>query len=457
MRNVWRFFILLSLLLISMGWCTTPRQKPNIVFLLADDMGYGELGVYGQQTVKTPHLDALAAQGKRFTDFYAGCSVCSPSRAVLMTGRHTGHTSIRGNLGVFQNSRWRRVPLRKDEKTLGEMLQQAGYQTAFIGKWHLGIPQDVSTWAANRGFDYAVQEQWGTSKAGEDYDALVHWINGTQASVRYDQEKYDCIDEFRTNFALEYLQKRGPDKPFFLLMSYRTPHAHEFYIRNKTMYAEHGWPDVDRRHAARITLLDWQIKRLLDTLEATGDLKNTVVFYTSDNGPHRERGHDHMLFKSAGGLRGHKRDLYEGGIRVPLIVYWKDQIQPGTVSNHIGAFHDVMPTIAELAGATVPNQTDGISFLPTLLDQSQPTHNHLYWELQIVHKQKQGFKQAVRMGKWKGVRIGNQPQIELYDLDKDLREQHNLASRFPDIVRRIEGIMAEASVQNPHYPFSGDS
>jgi arylsulfatase A-like enzyme len=233
----------LSLVIIVMGLlmsCTQTAEKevlkPNILFLLADDLGYGELGSYGQEIIKTPVLDGLAKKGIRFTDFYAGTSVCSPSRAVLMTGKHAGHSTIRGNNGVFDNDVWDRVALKKDELTLGEMLGQTGYQTAFIGKWHLDDPNDESTWAMNRGFEYAVQEQWSSRYGGKEYDGLVHWINSARDSIRYDQESYDCIDEFRTDFILEYLDQMEEDKPFFIFMSYRIPHAHERYIRNKELY-----------------------------------------------------------------------------------------------------------------------------------------------------------------------------------------------------------------------------
>ncbi len=194
----------------------TSPTKTNILFLLADDLGYGELGVYGQKVIKTPVLDGLASQGMRFTDFYAGTSVCAPSRSVLMTGKHAGHATIRGNSGIYENDVWKRVPLKKDEATLGEMMKGAGYQTGFVGKWHLGNPNDESTWAMSRGFDFAVQEQWSSRFGGKEFDERVHWVNDDRDTVRYEQDKYDCIDVFRTNFAMDFLDRKDDTKPFFL-------------------------------------------------------------------------------------------------------------------------------------------------------------------------------------------------------------------------------------------------
>jgi arylsulfatase A-like enzyme len=456
----------LSLVIIVMGLlmsCTQAAEKevlkPNILFLLADDLGYGELGSYGQEIIKTPVLDGLAKKGIRFTDFYAGTSVCSPSRAVLMTGKHAGHSTIRGNNGVFNNDVWDRVALKKDELTLGEMLGQTGYQTAFIGKWHLDDPNDESTWAMNRGFEYAVQEQWSSRYGGKEYDGLVHWINSARDSIPYDQESYDCIDEFRTDFILEYLDQMEEDKPFFIFMSYRIPHAHERYIRNKELYAENGWSETERRHAARITLLDGQIGRLLEKLEAMGELDNTIVFFTSDNGPHSEGSHDHLFFNSSGGLRGHKRDLYEGGIREPLLVYWKDKIEPGSVTNRQGAFYDIMPTLAEIAGMEIPDQTDGISILPVLMGKSTLEHEYLYFELQLDGwtriMQDGGFQQAIRMGKWKGVRYGIDSETELFDLENDINETRDLSAAYPEITQRINELFREARTETEGFPYGG--
>lgn len=464
-----RNIILFTFILFTIGSCNELKKetsevktskkakkldKPNIIFLLADDMGYGELGSYGQKTIKTPFLDSLASKGLRFTDFYAGTSVCSPSRAVLMTGKHTGHVSIRGNKGEI-NNKWGRVPLKKSEVTIAEMLKEAGYQSAMIGKWHLGVPEDMSTWAKGRGFDYAVQEQWGVSEKGLEIDERVHWVNNTQDSIFYNYNNYKCLDEFRTNFALDYLDEKTDDKPFFLYMSYRIPHAHEFFLSKNDLYGDkiEEWPEIERRHAARITMLDSQIKRLFDKLEERGELENTLIIYSSDNGSTNENHHDYKFFNSSGGLKGFKRDVYEGGVRVPMIAYWKDKIIPGE-SNHPSTFYDIMPTFADVAGIKAPDQTDGISILPELLGEPQKKHDFLYWEIQEGRSVK-GFRQATRIGKWKAVRYGDNYHTEIYDLEKDLYEQNDISAAHPEIVKKANEILKKESIKDPHFPYSG--
>ena len=431
-------------------------KKPNIIFLLADDMGYGELGSYGQKEIKTPFLDSLATQGMRFTDFYAGTAVCSPSRAVLMTGLHTGHVTIRGNKGDI-NGKWDRVPLKKSEKTLGEMLQNAGYQTAMIGKWHIGVPEDTSTWAKGRGFDYAVQEQWGKDVNGREIDERVHWVNNNQDSIFYNYNKHKCLDEFRTNFAVDYLDKKSSEKPFFLYMSYRTPHAHEYFLSKTDLYLDkiEEWPEIERRHAARITMLDTQIRRLFNKLKAIGELENTFIVFSSDNGPTKENHHNYKFFKSSGPLQGAKRDLYEGGVREPMIAYWKNKIPSGITSNLQSTFYDIMPTFAEVAETISPNKTDGISILPELLQKgNQKKHDFLYFEIQEGRSVK-GFKQATRFGKWKAVRNKNNYHTELYDLSKDIAEKNDVSKQYPELVKKANEILKRESVKNPHFPYSG--
>ena len=431
------------------------NKKPNILFLLADDLGFGELGIYGQEVIKTPFLDSLATVGMRFTNFYAGTSVCSPSRASLMTGLHTGHLSIRGNAG-FKDGKKYRIPLKKSETTVAEVLQKAGYQTAMIGKWHLGVPEDVSTWAKGRGFDYAVQEQWGVSASGQDIDERVHWVNNNEDSIFYDYNKYKCLDEFRTNFALDYLDTKLNDKPFFLYMSYRIPHSHEFFLSKTDLYYDkiEEWPEIERRHAARITMLDEQIKRLFKKLELTGELENTLIIFSSDNGPHRENQHDNEFFKSSGGLKGHKRDVYEGGLRVPMFAYWQGKIKGGTISEHVSAFYDVLPTLAEVGAGVAPKNIDGISFLPELLGKNQKKHEFLYWEIQDGPKV-MGFRQAVRIDKWKAVRYGNNYHTELYDLSNDIYETNDVSKLHPKIVEQANTLLKLESVKNDYYPYSG--
>jgi len=429
-----------------------PRKQPNILLLLADDMGYGELGCYGQQSMKTPYLDQLSREGVRFTDFYIGSSVCSPSRAILMTGIHAGRVSIRANQGQRKpGEQWDRIALKKSEITIAEMLRGAGYQTAFFGKWHLGSSEDKSTWAAGRGFDYAVQEQWADrSDKTNKFTLNMHYQNDGSEIV-YDKEEHDCLDEFRTKLAIKFLDtQRDEAKPLFMFMSYRTPHAHEPYIREKSLYADKGWPDIQRQHAARVTMLDLQIKRLLDKLEDMGELENTFVVFTSDNGPTIEGGHNYSFFNCSGGLRGHKRHLYEGGIREPLIVSWKRVIKGGRTTSLIAAGYDLMPTFSELAGVESPRQTTGISFLPDLLGKDQKKHEFVYFEIY-----EGGNKQAVRKGDWKAVRYHAVKRTELYNLRKDRNELEDVAFKYPKVVERLNAILRKESQPSPNYPLAG--
>ncbi|MGL1886799.1 MAG: sulfatase-like hydrolase/transferase [Reichenbachiella sp.] len=434
------------------------NKRPNILILLADDLGYGELGSYGQQQIKTPTLDSLALKGMRFTDFYAGNAVCSPSRAVLMTGKSSSFNTVRGNSGFYGDDTWMRVALKKSETTMGEMLKTAGYQTGFVGKWHLGDPNDLSTWAYNRGFDYAVQEQWTSRFGGIQYDEQMHWINGKQDSIYYRVEDWDCKDEFRTNLAFDFLDELDEKKPFFLFMSYRAPHGHETTIGNNELYQDQNWPEQERIHASKITLLDQQIGRMITKLKAIGELDNTLILFTSDNGPHVEKGHDAEFFDSNGNLKGVKRDVYEGGIRVPMIAYWKGQIEAGSVSNHLSGFHDLMPTFAALANETSPEESNGISMLPTFLGQEQSQHDFLNWEYQLDgwfrKMPKGGFKQSARIGKWKGVRIGVDSEIELYNLELDIQEGNNVAIDHPDVVKKIESLF-QNRVDTEYFPEGG--
>lgn len=446
MKNLYLILVIFLSLLTACG-NNRPQaeaiEQPNIVLLLADDLGYGELGCYGQELIETPTLDSLAQQGMLFTDFYAGNAVCSPSRAVLMTGQSSSYNTVRGNGGYFGDDRWMRVALKKEDVTMAEMLRQAGYQTGFVGKWHLGDPNDVSTWAYNRGFDYAVQEQWTARFGGRVFDEQMHWINGMQDSIYYNVDEWQCKDEFRTNLAFNYLDTIDKEKPFFLFMSYRAPHGHEFTIGNNSLYQDNDWPDAERLHASKITLLDKQVARMLAKLEAMGELDNTLIIFTSDNGPHKEgHGHNPKFFKSGGKLKGIKRDMYEGGIRVPMIAYWKGRVQAASQSQHISAFHDLMMTFAEVAGIQAPKESNGVSLLPTLLGKKQTAHESLNWEFQLDGgyriMPKGGFRQSARIDHWKGVRYGRVSKIELFNLKTDIGEKNNVASEHPDIIKQME-------------------
>lgn len=429
------------------------ESRPNILLLLADDLGYGDLGCYGQEIIETPCLDKLAAEGVKFTDFHAGNAVSSPSRAVLMTGIPSGYNTIRGNQGHNMENGGTRVPLKKTDITMGEMLQEVGYQTAFVGKWHLEDPADLSTWAYNRGFDYAVQEQWDDKTCLGTYFEDVEYINGVQDSIIYDNKKWDCKDEFRTEIAFDYLDtKLEKDKPFFLFMSYRAPHGHEYYINNKELYKELDLPETERMHAAKITLLDKQIGRMIDKLEEMGLMDNTMVIFTSDNGPQNE-GHDYSFYDGNGEYRGFKRDAYEGGHRVPCIVYWKGKIQQGNVSDYLCSGQDLMATVADAVDTKAPKQVQGLSLMPVLTKNAEPKREALYWEFRDS-----GFsRHAVRMGNWKAVRYGLENDIELYDLTTDPGETKNIASENPKIVARMAPLFESMREDNKYYPRGVDA
>ena len=436
------------------------RQSPNIVFLLADDLGYAELGSYGQTIIKTPNLDTLAASGMIFKNFYAGNAACAPSRAVLLTGKKSSKSSIRGNAGFYGNDRWEGAALDPNDITMGKMFKNVGYQTAFIGKWHLDKPDDVNTWAVGHGFDFAVQEQWSSRFEGRKFLPNRLWVNGDQEFIPYDYKKYDCKDHLRTNVAFEFLDNRKIDKPFFLFMSYRAPHSFEGPIRDTLDYKERDWPDIEKAHAAKITLLDKQVGRLVRKLKEIGVLDNTLILFTSDNGPHYAKGgHDLEFFNSNGNLKGGKRDLYEGGIRVPLIAYWENKIRPNSLSYHISGFQDIISTFSEVIGYEITEELDGISFLPTLISKEQQKHEYLNWEFQLSgwfqNLPHGGFRQSVRIGNWKAVRYNLGSDIHLYDIKEDEGETNNLAQYHPEIINKAQDIFKNSRIDANGFPYGG--
>ena len=435
--------------------------RPNIVLLLSDDLGYNELGSYGQKIIKTPHIDSLAKKSMMFTDFYAGSPVCSPARAVLLTGKSSSHVSIRGNAAFIRDSVWKQIALDKNEYTLGEMFKEAGYQSAFIGKWHLDTADQPETWAFSHGFDFAAQEQWGGST--DKYKKQGLWLNGNEELLPYDFNNHDCKDAFYTDTAFKFLEQKSNDKPFFLFMSYRSPHSFEGPIRDTLWYSKEDWPKVEQAQAAKITLQDQQVGRLLEKLESINELDNTIVLYTSDNGAHfnhdNVNGHQLEFFDSNGNLRGGKRDLYEGGLRVPLIAYWKNKIIPGSKTNHISGFRDVMTTFAEITGIEKPSHNKGISFLPTLLNMKQKKHEFLNWEFQLSGSFQElpdgGFRQSVRIGDFKAVRYGINSNTEVYNLINDESETNDISNLHPKIVEKAEQIFLSERSDTFGFPYGG--
>ena len=439
------------------GCATTPvrkaSRKPNIVFILADDLGYGDLGCYGQTMFQTPNLDRMAGEGVRFTSCYAGSTVCAPSRAVLMTGLHTGHARIRGNAAV---------PLFPEDRTVAEVLKDAGYATGLVGKWGLG--EDGTTGVPNRkGFD----EFYGYLNQGHAHNGYPEylWRNEQKEPIpaNVDDPQHPGVsrtsavfsnDRF-TQEALRFVD-RHKDGPFFLYLAYTVPHANNergnvmggdgMEVPSLEPYTDKPWPGPQKKQAAAITRMDRDIGTLLATLKALGLDDNTIVFFTSDNGSHKEGGADPAFFKSDGPLRGYKRDLYEGGIRVPMIVRAPGRIQTGQTSDFPWAFWDFLPTAADLAGVQPPSGLDGVSVRPALEGKRQKPHEFFYWEFH-----ERGFDRAVRMGKWKAVKLRG-GATELYDLDTDIGETRNVAAQHQDVVARIEAYLATARTPSKDWP-----
>ena len=424
-----------------------PPHPPNIIFILADDLGYGDLGCYGQKRIKTPNIDRLATEGIRFTQCYAGTTVCAPSRSSLMTGQHTGHTRIRGNNAY---------PLQPQDVTVAEVLKGAGYNTGLIGKWGLGLPGTTGT-ATKQGFD----EFFGflSQTHAHDYYPTNIWRNEDVLLLdanTNNQRRVYIHDQF-TRAATNFI-RINKDFPFFLYLSYTIPHANNelgrasgngMEVPSDAPYSNEDWPQPEKNKAAMITRMDRDIGNILTILKGHKIETNTVIFFTSDNGPHKEGGVDPAFFNSSGPLRGIKRDLYEGGIRVPMIVRWTGTIKPGQTSDYPWAFWDFLPTAAEIAGAKakVPSAVDGQSVLPTLLGKPQKPHEFLYWEFH-----EKGSKQAVRMGDWKAVRLAPGKPLELYDLKTDLGETNNLAAANPDVIAKIEAYLKTARTDSPKWP-----
>lgn len=445
---------------------------PNIVFILADDLGYGELGSYGQTMIETPALDRMAAEGVRFTQFYAGSTVCAPSRSVLMTGQHTGHTRVRGNAGGRNSTA---QMLRTTDVTVARVLQKAGYATTLIGKWGLGMNQDEGE-PRRHGFD----SYYGFLSQGHAHNHFPDflWRNGEKVSLPnlvtrvgadgagYATKRVTYAGDLFADEARRFI-RANQSRPFFLFLSLVVPHANNERSRalgdgnevpDLAPYTGKPWNAAQKGHAAMITRMDRQIGELLAELKRSGIDERTLVMFSSDNGPHREGGPDYdpEFFRAAGPLSGIKRSLKEGGIRVPLIARWPGRIQPGRTSAHVGYFGDLMATFAEVAGVKPPENLDSHSLVPELVGKGpSPTHEFLYWEFY-----EGGVSQAVLLGnRWKGIRGKGGEPLELFDLSRDIAEKNNVAAQNPEVVKRIAGIMRSAHVDNDQWhfePVSGD-
>ncbi|MEX2511670.1 MAG: arylsulfatase [Cyclobacteriaceae bacterium] len=476
-----------GLMMISAVSCGPhPDQKedlPNIVYILADDLGYGDLSILGQEKFHTPHLDKLAREGLLFTQHYAGSTVCAPSRSSLMTGLHTGHTPVRGNKGMNGGQ----YPLSASTPTIPKILKKAGYITGAFGKWGLGYPGSSGE-PLQQGFDeffgynsqtiahnYYPRELWDNDQVLE-----LNENQGTQqglyAPLLIQEQTLDFIEKHQDTTFFLYVPSVIPHAELFAPQAYmdmfldRTspepPYQYESKLAPETPYEGIDDPDHPRykvggygsqryphaAFAAMVTLLDEQVGQIVEKLEELGLKENTLVIFTSDNGPHKEGGADPDFFNSNGPFQGYKRDLHEGGIRVPMIASWPGTIESGTKTDHISSFWDVLPTLAELAQLEVPEGINGISFLPTLLGEGeQKQHEYLYWEFH-----EQGGKQAVRKGDWKGIRLdvfkGNE-ELLLYDLSKDPGEEMDLSTTYPETAAELFSIMQEDRIEDPEWPF----
>lgn len=456
----------LRLLLPLIAGAALAADRPNLIWIMADDLGYGDLGCFGQKVIQTPHLDRMAAEGRRFTHFYAGATVCAPSRSVLMTGLHHGRTRVRGNAG---RTNPQAQALRDEDVTVAEVLRQAGYRTALIGKWGLGdaVAGAESGLPRRQGFDefYGYLNQSHAHNHFPDY----LWRNETREPLSnivtpvgdsgggYATDAVHFADDLFADEVLKFVGEQGA-RPFFLYWSPVIPHANNERARvlgNGAQVPDFGpyegkdWPDPDRGQAAMITRLDSYVGRLLAQLQAQGLAEKTLVIFTSDNGPHNESRHNLERFQPSGPFTGIKRSLTDGGIRVPMIAWWPGRVKAGSESGHVASFADWMGTAAELAGAKVPDPCDSISFVSALLDRGdQKRHEFLYWEFH-----EGGFRQAaLYQGRWKGIRSGGpQAPVVLYDQQNDPAERTDVAARHPEIAKTIGRYLETARTPSPDW------
>lgn len=421
---------------------------PNIIFIMADDLGYHDLGCYGQQNIQTPNVDKMAGEGIRFTQCYTGSTVCAPSRNVLMTGQHTGHTRVRGNMGKIggvmvtdNGGPQRRIPIRAEDFTVAELLKEAGYTTGMTGKWGLAEP-DTDGLPNRKGFD----EWFGylNQRRAHTYYPPYLWRNEEKVILagNKDGQRKEYSHDMFTEFALDFIRNNS-ENPFFLYLPYTIPHA-RYEIPSMESYGDKPWSDDAKVHAAMVTRMDRDVGSIMELLKELGIDEETIVFFCSDNGAAQ---HWEGVFDSSEPLRGKKGDLYEGGIRTPMVVRWPNQIPAGAISDGVWYFADFLPTVAELVGAKSPSNIDGISVMPMLLGKEQDLDRCLYWE-----HFGGGFLQAVRMDNWKAIRRGLEGEIELFDLATDLGEEKNAAAQNPDIIQKIKKYLDTARIDSEHWP-----
>ena len=429
--------------LLAIGTALAERP-PNIVLIVADDLGYGDLGCYGQKLIATPSIDRLAAKGVRFTQAYAGGPVCTSSRSVLMTGLHNGHTPARDNIPHYSTY------LSNDDLTVAEILQQAGYRTGGIGKWSLGDAGTVGR-ATNQGFEswfgYLNQDHahYYYTEYLDDDDGRFLMSGNSRTRDRYSHH-------LLAERALRFIHQ-SKDRPFFLYAAFTVPHfaakdedRDGFTVPSTDPYTDRDWDERSKKYAAMIDRLDCDVGRIVNLIDSLGLAEDTLVIFTSDNGGHSING---QLFQSSGPLRGYKRDLTEGGIRVPFIASWQGTVPAGKTIREVIAFQDLLPTFAELAGVDPPSGIDGISIVAALRGEELPGERpSLYWD--YGHNRGR-YDQAVRHGHWKGIRLGQGNPLQLYDLDSDLGETTDVAQSHPQVVSQIEGLMRDAVTPSSRY------
>ena len=425
-------------------------RKPNILFIVLDDLGYGEFGCYGQKQILTPNINRFATQSIRYTDCYAGGAVCAPSRSVLMTGLHTGHTSVRANAGT--------IPLRPDpeDRTVAQLLKESGYATGLFGKWGLGDFGSTGT-PDKKGFD----EYYGFLHQVHPHNYYTDflWRNGRKEvlSGNRDGKKTQYAADLIFEASVDFLKKQKRDKPYFLYVPTTLPHG-TYEVPDTAPYTNRDWPEIEKTYAAMITRADRHIGALLDALKQSGDEENTIVFITSDNGAPEGEGHKLEFFRSNGPLRGQKAQLYEGGIRIPMLVRWPGKIRAGAVSDLPWSFVDFLPTAASIAGVKAPRNLDGVSMLDAMrsgtMAKDRPTR-FLYWEFYGFDAnrnelRKNTLAQAARWGDWKAVRRPG-AQMELYNLRTDLAETTDVAAQQKEVAAKLEQYLSNAHTEpRPH-------
>jgi len=450
-----KYFVLLLFVLFTFAACQNQPdknennaaniEKPNIIFIMVDDLGYADLGAYGGELINTNNIDQLAAEGIRFTQAYAGAPVCAPSRSVLMTGQHTGHTTVRGNFAkVGGTPPQGRLPLQPKDVTVAEVLKQGGYVTGITGKWGLGEPR-TSGIPNNQGFD-----QWFgylNQRHAHTYYPKYVWHNQDSVVLKGNLEGKDetYVHDLFTDFALQFIENNS-DTTFFLYLPYTIPHS-DLVVPSLGEYADKDWEEKEKIYAAMVTRMDRDIGKIVQLLQDEGIEENTMIFFCSDNGAaSRWEGR----FNSSGRLRGYKRDLYEGGIRTPMIVKYPPKIPKGAIdSTNYWYFADVLPTLADVAGVPIPENINGVSVKSIIYGNDQPEllDRFLYWEFY-----EKGFQQAVRWKQWKAIKLAPGKEWLLYNLVEDLAEQKNIANEHPQVLDTIISYVDTARVMSPHWP-----